>query len=264
MKYAYTITNLLDMLVKPKFASERVNQLLFSELVTVGTERNGYCHVTQCDGYRGWVDAGFLRPISKARLQAHRKSLNGVVARSSARILGADRRARPPYRLYYSTPVAIRSISRGIVQAHLPDNSVFLLKQRSVRPINGSGVETVSGSALIAEAKKFLGVPYLWGGISPAGFDCSGLVQSVCAQFGIRLPRDTCDQRKVGKRISRDEVRSGDLLFFERHVGFAIGRDRIIHASVAGGGVRMNSLKADMDDYRIDLDRDFQQARRVL
>jgi len=54
------------------------------------------------------------------------------------------------------------------------------------------------------------------------------------------------------------------LLFFQRHVGFAIGRDRIIHSSVGGSGVRINSLNPDMKDYRPDLDRDFATARRVL
>ena len=117
---------------------------------------------------------------------------------------------------------------------------------------------------IIAEAKKFIDIPYLWGGISYPGFDCSGFVRTILAQFGISVPRDTKDQIRLGEAIGRDQVKTGDLLFFKRHVGFAIGRDGIIHSSVGGNGVKVNSLTPGKEDYREDLDRDFYQARRVI
>jgi cell wall-associated NlpC family hydrolase len=122
----------------------------------------------------------------------------------------------------------------------------------------------VNGRKLATEAIKFLGVPYLWGGISPLGFDCSGLVQTICARFGIAVPRDTDKQIRIGKQVQDMETRVGDLLFFKRHVGFALGQKRIIHASLGGGGVRINSLVPGAPDYRSDLDREFQQARRIV
>jgi cell wall-associated NlpC family hydrolase len=64
--------------------------------------------------------------------------------------------------------------------------------------------------------------------------------------------------------VDRADVKTGDLLFFKRHVGIALGADRLIHASMGGAGVRMNSLRPGMPDYRPDLDRDFAAARRIL
>ncbi len=73
-----------------------------------------------------------------------------------------------------------------------------------------------SGSAIVSEASKFLGVPYVWGGSSPSGFDCSGLVQYVFAQLGVSVPRGSVDQSEVGTPVaSLADAQPGDLLFFE-------------------------------------------------
>jgi cell wall-associated NlpC family hydrolase len=122
----------------------------------------------------------------------------------------------------------------------------------------------VSAAGVIREARRFLGVPYLWGGISPAGFDCSGFVRAIFSRFGIRVPRDTRDQVKAGIKVDRVNVRPGDLLFFNRHVGIALRHNRMIHASLGGGGVGINSLRPGDDDYRKDLDDSFVTARRLL
>jgi cell wall-associated NlpC family hydrolase len=77
------------------------------------------------------------------------------------------------------------------------------------------------------------------------------------------VPRDTRDQISVGQRVERERIKSGDLLFFRRHVGLAVGRTHIIHASRGGGGVRLEALVPGLPVYREDLDRDFAQARRI-
>ena len=89
----------------------------------------------------------------------------------------------------------------------------------------------VTGTAL-----SLRGVPYVWGGDSPDGFDCSGFTQYVYARHGIRLPRQAADQYQVGARVGRDDVRAGDLVFFTTiasgasHVGLALGDDQFVHA----------------------------------
>ena len=123
---------------------------------------------------------------------------------------------------------------------------------------------TITGRMLIGEARRFLGVPYLWGGISPLGIDCSGLVQTICGRLGLDIPRDTKDQIRVGREIDRNMITTGDLLFFDRHVAIAIDRHKLIHASRLGGGVRINSLRSTDPDYRQDLDNDFKAARRIV
>jgi hypothetical protein len=264
MKYAYVTTNLLDIWGSPKYNSERVSQAFFGEIVTLGSVRSGFCRITRIlDNYRGWMDIRFLEQVPRNKATSYLKSVNAIVGNQSAVILDSVGQKTKPHFLYYGTRLAVRSQSMGWARLVLPDGTTCRIRSTALRPIGGRNRKKVKGADLVTEAKKFLGVPYLWGGISPAGFDCSGLVQTICSRFGIEMPRDTKDQIKVGLPVDRKELRTGDLCFFDRHVGFAIGRDRLIHASVGGGGVRINGLTADMPEYRPDLDRDFAQARRI-
>jgi cell wall-associated NlpC family hydrolase len=95
-----------------------------------------------------------------------------------------------------------------------------------------------------AIAARYLGVPYRWGGGSPAGFDCSGLVMYVFAQLGISLPHYTVAQYALGTPVSRDQLQPGDVVFFDGlgHVGIYIGGGQFIHAPQTGDVVKVSSL----------------------
>ncbi len=98
---------------------------------------------------------------------------------------------------------------------------------------------------MINTALKFLGVPYRNGGSDPSGFDCSGFIQYVFNALGVALPREVRDQYRVGEDVSLDEVKAGDLLFFQTvsrgasHVGMAIGPGQFVHAPSSRGVVRV-------------------------
>ncbi len=101
---------------------------------------------------------------------------------------------------------------------------------------------------IIDTAQKYMGVPYVWGGETPAGFDCSGFTQYVMKQHGIAIPRTAAEQFAAGKAVDKANLQVGDLVFFTTykpgasHVGFYMGDGNFIHASSAGGQVTINAL----------------------
>jgi len=110
------------------------------------------------------------------------------------------------------------------------------------------GSAIYSSNAIIAYASNYLGVPYVWGGTTPSGFDCSGFVQYVFAHFRINLPRVASDQQRVGTYVTRDELQPGDLVFFgdpAHHVGIYVGDGCMIHAPHTGDVVKVQKLNSD-------------------
>lgn len=119
-------------------------------------------------------------------------------------------------------------------------------------------------SSIIATAQKYIGVPYVWGGESPSGFDCSGFVQYVFKQNGISLNRTVVTQYKHGYTVSKSSLQPGDLVFFQNtsgsglsHIGIYIGNNQFIHAS-SSQGVTISSLS---NSYWAS---HYHSARRVL
>jgi cell wall-associated NlpC family hydrolase len=116
---------------------------------------------------------------------------------------------------------------------------------------------------LISEVEKFLGAPYLWGGRTFFGIDCSGFVQCIMRRFGVQLPRDSKDQRKKGTKISRSDIRAGDLLFYPGHVTLAVSDMMMIHSSGSNGGVAYNSLDPRSPLYNKFFDKNIETVRRI-
>lgn len=99
-------------------------------------------------------------------------------------------------------------------------------------------------SGIVSTAFNYLGTPYVWGGTSPRGFDCSGFTQYVFRKKGIYLPRTSGAQAGVGERVSRGNLKPGDLVCFPGHVGIYIGNDQFIHAPSPGKRVSVASLSS--------------------
>lgn len=133
----------------------------------------------------------------------------------------------------------------------------------SAAALNGQTSSDIR-SQIVKNAKKYLGTPYVWGGSSPSGFDCSGFTQYVLALSGIRLPRTTTEQVKVGTYISKSALQPGDLVFLKdtyrtgvSHVGIYIGDGQMIHAS-SSKGVTISRLSSSYYSQH------YHSARRVV
>ncbi len=116
----------------------------------------------------------------------------------------------------------------------------------SVQTLEGSE----KGQLVVETAKKYLGVPYVWAGTSPAGFDCSGLVQYVFRELGVSLNRVAADQTAHGIPITKENLLPGDIVFFHNtnkytrinHVGIYVGDGNFIHAPQTGDVVKITTL----------------------
>lgn len=115
------------------------------------------------------------------------------------------------------------------------------------KPAKRHAKQVPPGLRAVQIANRLTGIPYRWGGSSPrAGFDCSGLVQYVYAKIGINLPHYAAGQYGHGRRVSRESLRAGDLVFFSGlgHVGIYAGGGRFIHAPRRGTTVRWSRLSS--------------------
>jgi hypothetical protein len=154
-------------------------------------------------------------------------------------------RAAHPTGLNHAATIVLGLPQLPAVQASLSGVPTTIPTLPTTLPaIAGNGI----GAQAVALAAHFLGVPYVWGGATPAGFDCSGLLMYVYGLLGIRLPHYSGYQWYYGRRIAADALRPGDIVFFHpsangpQHEGIYVGAGEFIHAPHTGDVVRVSSL----------------------
>ncbi len=180
------------------------------------------------------------RAAAKARVSsqlARERRLYASIKGEIAQLIQANRARQ----LALARAASIRNTAQAQAQA-------LALQQTPI----GASASTSSASVappsqytgVVGIAMRYLGVPYVWGGQSPSGFDCSGLVAYVYAQVGVSLPHYTGAQWNVGVPVSRSDLQPGDLVFFDGlgHVGIYIGGNEFIHAPHTGDVVRISSM----------------------
>ncbi|HWC75093.1 MAG TPA: C40 family peptidase [Gemmatimonadales bacterium] len=231
------------LLAEPRVSAPRVSDALHGESLDVLEEREGWLRVRAFDGYIAWINAGYLAtgPVDWSEDWQERATARSL----SADIVTANGRRRLPT----GARVALR---RGVVE--LADGQRGAVAAGNVRREQELRVEARHLALPELAQKWYGGAPYLWGGRTEWGIDCSGLVQAVYGARGIALPRDSDQQFAQGREIAMSAdgqgYEAGDLLFFaERgrvsHVALWAGAGTIVHSALSRGGVGSDQLFGD-------------------
>ncbi|HYD32084.1 MAG TPA: NlpC/P60 family protein [Azospirillaceae bacterium] len=208
------------------------SQLLFGEVFTVYEERDGWAWGQNgTDGYVGYVRADALGDTGIPATHA-------VTALRTFIFPHPDLKTPPMDALSLTSRLAVTGEARGYLE--LAGGGWVFAKHAA--PLSTGEPDYV------ATAERFLGVPYLWGGRSSLGLDCSGLAQIALAHAGIPAPRDSDMQREeVGALIEGQPCRRGDLVFFPGHVGIMLDAERLLHATALVLAVTVEPLSAVAD-----------------
>ena len=218
----------------PDEKSEMVSMLLFGECYEILRSDEGWHQVSsEYDGYLGWITDSVVHLISEEEYRYLAEESRTLIKPS---FIVTDECPEHPFMLFPGSSLPVyRGNSFVLGEEKFISTGPFITNDDRINPF-----VLVQQTAML-----FLNAPYLWGGRSLFGVDCSGFVQVVFKTAGIRLPRDAGQQAKIGKTISLREARSGDIAFFGylpgkiTHTGIFLDDGQLIHAS---GKVRINAI----------------------
>lgn len=238
MQTAICLLAVVPMRKEPSHRSEMVSQLLFGEYVNLGEEKDDFVYTTCLyDGYGGWVQKNQLTPATIEQVSTTENFI-GVYSEK----VSVDGRCRM---VPFAVPIYYAGEANEVL--HFGKHQVsYNVLERAVWDGKGKQMTKENLDKIIS---VYLDTPYLWGGKSVYGIDCSGFVQQVFKLFGVKLLRDAHLQAGQGKAIaSLEGAQLGDLVFFQNeagrvmHVGIISNNNEIVHAS---GKVRIDIVNSE-------------------
>ncbi|MGG0449557.1 C40 family peptidase [Priestia megaterium] len=196
-------------------------------------------------GYPGWV------PSHQLISQAEYSPLNKPTAVVTAAIATLQL-AEEALQISYQTQLPLLKEDKEWLEVQTPVGSGKIKRQDAVVIEDRNRKATKgTGDMIIAAGEQFLNLPYLWGGMSAWGYDCSGFAYATHKANGYLIPRDATDQARGGKEVGLDSIQPGDLLFFAyekgkgsiHHVGICYGNGKMLHSPKTGKTVELIELK---------------------
>ena len=242
------------LFAEPRVASAPISQLLAGRVADVLEERDDWFLIRGPDAYEGWIHHGYIERVAEDAFP----SRESAIARLS---LGCVTSASSGARRQMPLGTLLRA------DEQVTSGSVILASEQALH-------FPTEAHAIVRTAQTYFeGTSYVWGGVTPWGCDCSGLVQSVFWLHGVQLRRDAWQQAGQGTDGETEllDAIAGDLLFFSdrvdryiTHVAIAMGGQRLVHLALGRGGFAVESLGDAEDPYVRKLGERFVTARRVL
>ena len=257
---------------EPSHAATLVTQGLLGMPVKVYEKQDEWYHIQTPDNYIGWIDPDGIQLIDKNE-KKNWNSANQIIVTSHFGFVykNSTDTSAPLSDVVMGDMLKLTGKTNNWFKVAFPDKRNGYVKKQDARPVTEWLKKTeLSAKSLVSLAKTFRGFPYLWGGTSQKGVDCSGFTKTIYFMHGVILQRDASQQTKYGKLVTDEKefnkLKAGDLLFFGEngnvtHVGMHIGGDEFIHSS---GIVKINSFNPEAPNYSKDKRKIFIRARRII
>ncbi len=248
---------------KPSHSSELVTQAILGTPVKVYKKDGGWYFIQTPEGYLAWVDYGGVTPFSNNDLSKW-KAADKVIYLETFGFAyeGANTESQVVSDLVAGNILELVGEENGFYKVKYPHGKVGYIEQSKAQPYEQwlSALKP-SGESLVKTSKTLMGIPYLWGGTSAKGVDCSGYTKTIFFLNGIIIPRDASQQIHTGIELDTDRnfenLIPGDLLFFGRkatnntterviHVGMWIGDNKFIHSM---GDVHISNMDPNAEDF---------------
>ncbi len=261
----------------PSYEAEMVSQALMGTPVRILKKDGGWFLVQTPDMYLGWVANDAIEGKTMSEYNSWKTSSRLFYTLKTGDIYADRLMVKEISDIVAGCILEVAGTQKGIYEVKLPDGRTGFIPDDKAIPLqNLNAGEYLNEQNLETTAESFMGIPYLWGGTSSKGFDCSGFVKTVYFLNGMILDRDASQQFQNGirlriRRVSLpDSLRKGDLLFFgsgqhgrprASHVGMYIGDTEFIHCS---GMVRINSLDSTRTNFSRSRRDSFLGVRRII
>lgn len=257
------------------YDAELVSQALMGTPVRILKKDGGWLLIQTPDRYLGWLDSDAIVSFTENEHNAWKSSMRAFYFKKTGDIYADQVSGIVISDIVAGCIIEVTGDMKGFFRVRLPDGRTGSVQKDACVLLDDLTTDKyLKPENLLASAVSFMGIPYLWGGTSVKGFDCSGFVKTIYFLNGIILARDASLQFRngieIGKAFYPDSLKTGDLLFFgpiregiprATHVGMYTENGEFIHAS---GMVKINSLDSARDNFSSYRKNSFLGVRRVI
>lgn len=272
---ANTVANIRG---NPKYSSEQVTQAIFGTPVKILKKQGGWFLIQTPDKYLGWAETQIIDELSKEAFEQWKKEVKWIVLDETQVFTQPNQQSLIAKHVVEGAILrSVKTVPGGWLEVQVNAEKTGFIQLSKVKTVANWVINRkFSTQEMIETAKTLLGRPYMWGGTSPNGLDCSGFTKTVYYLHGFQLPRDASQQVFSGIQISTEAAdysrfQQGDFLFFGTR-GNAEKPDKVVHVAIymgdgkfinASGEIKIESLNQLHEDYNAYRFKTFLQARRM-